>query len=68
MWRGIHSTLPFPYAHHRGTASAEAAALMADEEHMISPVAGGLPMQLLERIGSWSGNVTSCLDGAPCTP
>ena len=53
------------YAHHRGITVAEASALMADEGHVIAAAATALPMHLSERLGSWSGNVASWLDGAP---
>ena len=53
-------------AHHWGTAPAAAVARMCDGCSAPSP-AGGLPPQLRQRLGTWSGHVRSWVDdsGSP---
>ena len=52
------------YANHRGFSVAEAVALMANADSVIPPDAGESSV-VVERPGTWSGNVASWLQGAP---
>jgi aryl sulfotransferase len=53
------------YAHHLGISPTVAVAHMNDPDHIIAAANGDQPLPLMERVGSWSGNVASWIDGAP---
>ncbi|MGE0492723.1 MAG: sulfotransferase domain-containing protein [Vulcanimicrobiota bacterium] len=49
------------YAHHNDCPIEQAITMMADPKHQLAPRGGGLPGQLPQRLGSWSGHVRSWL-------
>lgn len=55
-------------ASHAGTSIDDAIALMGHSGLIVSQATSALPLQLEQQIGSWSENVESWLDRAPCVP
>lgn len=50
------------YAHHRGSSIDEIIEVMASPDHVIGRAWQDESLQLCQRVGSWSGNVTSWID------
>jgi aryl sulfotransferase len=55
-------------ANHAGTSIEDAISMMGHPGLIVSQASSGLPLQLEQQIGSWSENVESWLDHAPCDP